>query len=265
MLKDFASRSRNYLRHLGAGRIQGNIVFLHSPKCGGTSLASAIRQHYIGLDPRGDRLIGRLDTFAAYKAATLLGQPPVEYNRDMLLYFLAQDYRYVHGHFSFHEDAFDGFKEKYAFVTMLREPVKKWLSLYFYNRYKAGDHYRISADLERFLETPDAVQYGCGYALQFAGRKPDEPCTSQTTIDRAIDNLQRFHLVGILERMPRFLADFEQRFGAKLRIGQMRRSPVSPEARGEIVTPEIAARVEELCRPNLAIYDVVRSRLDAHP
>lgn len=213
------------------------------------------------MDPQDDHKIGQLHSPAALTAATILGQDPIAYNRDILSYFLAQNYRYVYGHFAFSKAAYDVFKDKYAFVTVLRDPVKKWFSLYFYNRYKKSNHYALNDDLDMFLESELAVGYGSDYAMQFAGDDTITDFTSQEAIDRAISNLKLFDLVGVMEQFPVFVQGFQSLIGVDLKIRHLRKNPVSHEEQRRAITPEILERVQELNRPNLAIYEYVCNHL----
>lgn len=261
MLQDLATRIRWSAKQLGRPDLRTKIFFLHIPKCGGTSLISAMRQHYMTLSPRDDRFVAHLNDAAALKAATLLGRSPLAYNREISLYYLAGRYRYISGHFAFHRLAYETFGQEYAFVTMLRDPVKKWLSLYFFNRYKQGDHYSVDDDLEAFLETDLAAGYGSDYAMQFAGDDRPQDYTSAKAVERAIENLKLFHLVGLVEEMPLFVREFKEVFDVELDIPVMRTNPVSREAQQEMVTPQIMARIRELNEPNMAIYNYVREEL----
>ena len=258
------------LRRKFSPGLKQDIFFLHVPKCGGTSLVNSIAKCYKPLSLNKRHGIAHLDSHAALLAANLHGYDPLVYNREILAYYLAGNFHYVYGHFAFSEKAHDVFKTKYAFITLIREPVSKWFSLYFYNRYKNSDDYALNLDLEEFLETEQAASYGCDYVMQFAG---DDTITSYTSpaaipqfssrqsIDRAIANLEKFDLVGTLEQLDEFKREFKVIYGLDLVMKHRRKSPVSKELQKQMITPEILEKVKYLNRPNTQIYEYVVSKL----
>lgn len=260
VLKQFVSRLKWRAYQLNYGRLEDRIFFMHVPKCGGTSIHNALRNHYIGLDPAADRALFHLDPFAAHQAAIIAGQDPLAYARQLSLYFLgSQDYRYIAGHFSFSEAAYCAYQTQFAFITILREPVAKWFSLYFYNRYKKGDFFRIEADLEEFVDSPTAIGYGCDYVMQFAGdHVPTSVATDYYTtaaaIDTATNNLNKFHLVGCLEQLDTFVQEFHHRFGVQLHIPTQNRNPLTKQKQQQHISDEVMAKVQALCQPNTAVY-----------
>jgi hypothetical protein len=251
-------------------KLPQDIFFLHVPKCGGTSLVNAIARFYQPVFSRDQRNIARLDSPASLLAANMHGHDHLACNREILAYFLAGHCRYVYGHFTFSEKAHQQFRDKYAFITLLREPVSKWFSLYFYNRYKQSDHYALDMDLAEFVETERAVSYGCDYVMQFNGDDSIADYTSAAAIDhfctpeaieRACANLDKFDLVGVLENLDLFKQDFQTLYGVKLDEEHRRESPVAKGAREKMITPEILEKVKILNRPNTYVYEHVVNKL----
>ncbi len=238
------------------------IYLMRVPKCAGTSIAGAMKQLYTGSTTGLHRTVGNLNAEASTRAGEILGRNELDFNRQLLLYYLAAtEYRFVHGHFTFDETAWSEFHQTWSFVTVIREPVRKWFSLYFYNRDKNKDYHKITEPLAEFVEGKIAVGYGRDYVMQFAREHPGSDEASSGAIERAKRNLDRFHLVGVLDRLDRFAADFEKMFGRKLSFPELRRSPVSKKAQDAEVTPEIMEKVQHICRPNSEIYDYVVNEL----
>ena len=125
------------------GTITENIVFLRIPKTASTSINQALIKHYLTLDMTRDRCIARLDPIASSKAAKIAtgrdyphtttdDYPLLKMREDLLLYFMSQGHvRYVAGHFPFSDTAHRAFHDKFAFITVLRDPIKRWISSYF--------------------------------------------------------------------------------------------------------------------------------------
>ena len=112
-------------------RIKKNIFFLHQPKCGGTSINNAIRSCY-----RNSQIM-HLNNDACIRAADLLGRDLDDYRRDLLLYHLMhKKIRYLSGHFAYSKKAYDACGDQWHFVTVLRHPVERWFSHYFFNKHR---------------------------------------------------------------------------------------------------------------------------------
>ena len=146
--------------------------------------------------------------------------------------------------------------------------VRKWFSLYFFNRHKLRrdkeiDFYNVDLDLEKFVETETAASWGQDYAMIFAGDDKIANFASTEAAERAIENLKLFHLVGLLEELPLFKQNFQNRFGVELMEKKLNKSPLSSDAQKNSITPQIRARVEEINRPNQIIYNYVRDHLVA--
>lgn len=255
-----AKTALELLRSLPEGRLKDKIFFVHLPKCGGTSIARAIRNAY-GFSGRLSERSFAISPRSTHRAAELTGIPAHRYRELMLLYAMGHPrYQFVEGHVQYSPTAFAAFGD-WNLVIVFREPVSKWISEYFYNRYKESEHARTDEDLIPFLDTESASAYGNDYVRYLSSDKERSEWGSAEAIDDAIENLGNFEVIGVLEEMQRFVADFRGRFGVKLRIEVHNSSPVSRQSRDSQVTPEIRQRIEDLCRPNLAVYRHVRERL----
>lgn len=262
MLRDVYHRVRHHTRQSWNGRIDKKLFFLHIPKCGGTSLVAAIRQGFITLNPREDRYLVHLDPFAIYEASQSLGREPLEYSKELLFYYLSsKENKFVYGHFAIDDTVIDTFREKFVFMIMLRDPIKKWLSGYFFKRYKDDHYFGIEDSLETYLESPESQWQGYDYVSRLIINAPDQDFASPPAIDQAIANLKHFDLVGDLERMDVFAEEFEGLLGRKLRMKRLNKSPASKSFQESQISDELLERVKEACRPNLAVYHYASAHL----
>lgn len=254
---DQARKVTALLRRPPAGRIGERICFIHVPKCGGTSFGQALANEYGLLGRLGERMV-TIEPVASKRAAKVAGVPLTRYREELLLYHMAHPRtRYLAGHVEYSPRGHDAFGE-WRFITLLRDPVAKWFSQYFYNRYKAVDHSRVELELEPFLATEAARDYGSDFVRFFARDKEADP-SSDAAVRDAVAQLERFDVVGVLEELPSFLEAFRERFGVRLRMPHENSNPVADPHRR--VPDELRREVERLCAPNRAVYERVRATL----
>jgi hypothetical protein len=257
------------------GAIEKNIVFVHIPKCGGTSLSEAISRHYYTLDIRKDRLMIGIDVRATYHVTALFAaKDPFEddyhevlrFEERLLLYYMHQkDLRYIHGHFAFSELAYQLFGDRFQYVTMLRDPVERIISHFLYNKFKqqAFGIGTIDEDINNYMNSDRFRNQGHEYVKKFFGtfdRSVDY--TSSEAIDRAKANLRKFAVVGCLENLESFASRFEKCFGVKLQLPVKNVSPKSGSFKRTLINDEIKNRIASICKPDLEIYTYALNSLD---
>ncbi|MCF6153329.1 MAG: hypothetical protein E3K38_13805 [Candidatus Kuenenia stuttgartiensis] len=244
----------NRAKNLYAWGLKENIFFMHIPKCGGTSISHAISRKYLTPDFTRNRIVS-LDTYASSNTAKLLDLQTLKFRENLLLYFMnMKNVKYISGHFSFSEIAFREFHNKFAFVTVLREPVKRWISVYFYSRYKESTHCKIETDITTFIQSKEGKSKGHAYIRFLGGIDEEMDYTSKQALDRAKGNLDKFDIVGFLEYKENFIQQFENRFGVRLALKKENPSPVTQIFKDSVITEEIIEKIKTICKPDIEIY-----------
>jgi hypothetical protein len=237
--------------------IQEPIFFLHIPKCGGSSVTRTLEES-IGLRRWLTGKYHYLKAAPSRKAADDMGLSLMDYRNHILSYHMNDEaMMYVGGHFGFSRRLYEQHSDRWRYVTILRNPVRKWFSQYFYNRYKEDDHFSIEGGVEAFARSETGRHLGSDFVHKLTDGIPAEDCASDAAVERALHNIDKFDLVGVIEEIDAFTADFEDAFGFRLDVPHVNKSPVDKRRKKEAITDEIRARVESYCEPDLRIYNYV--------
>ena len=148
------------------------ICYIHVAKCGGTSINHAIKKHYGFLYRKlRKKYVYHLHAGAALKGSEIFNENLFSYREKLLIYFLSlRSAEFVSGHFAFSDLAMSHFKDEWNFITILRHPVDRWFSHYFYNRYKKDNHFKSNLSLEEYIDSEDGQSLGSFYHRLFQGR-----------------------------------------------------------------------------------------------
>jgi hypothetical protein len=244
---------------------KNRVVFHHVPKCGGTSVSRALHFWY----PLSYAAFPSEPTFRALEALhadrdkTWIRNKVLEFREKQLLCYLFDDIRCITGHVPFCETAYELFKERYNFITTLREPLSLIVSQFFSAATSSTDRWRFDKNIEAFLETPRAARVGTVYAHYFSGLAPDCDPQSRAAIERAKANLGRFTVVGLVDNMAGFERRLHETIGIRLRIGHLNKARVGNAQRVQVVTDDIHRKIEALSAVNIEIYDYARRHLAA--
>lgn len=169
------------------------IVFIHIPKTGGSSLIAAFRREY-GSD--------------LYHIAPNRADPRGFAN------FLAipkKQFRAIAGHVAYGVDEFIAGEVNYA--TMLREPADRAVSDYRYIRRRSGHplhQHAMSLEINDFFASRCAALTDNLQTRMIAGglnigTQPFDRPVNEDDLQRALDNLQNFSVIGLTEKFDESL------------------------------------------------------------
>jgi hypothetical protein len=253
-LREIYYRSVNQIK----GGITKKICFIHTHKCGGTSINAAIRLNYINLDMRKDRNFITINSEASTKALNTCENSPhsvYRFREKLLIYFMNQkNTKYISGHFYFSDKAYNDFKDEYVFIIMLRNPIDRWISHYFFNRYKGTEFGKIESSIIECLNNDFGKHNGSEYVQFINGITESGDYFSEGAIEKAKINLHKFDIVGCLEYQKDFKSKFLDILGVNLNIELANKNPKSKSFQESFITSEIKEKISELCQPDLEVY-----------
>lgn len=183
--------------------------------------------------------------------------------RQLLVHHTAlKECKFISGHVFYH-DSFKVLQSSgYLLISLLREPVDRWFSEYFYNRYKRSDHNKTTLDIEEYMASSVGKLSGQTYVQYFSSRSSDIDIAAQ--VQNAKTNLNNFDCLGALEQKTKFLADLKQKLGFSISLSHKRRNPAYANAETALLmkkykeSKEIQSNVKELCQDDQLIYQFVR-------
>jgi len=241
------------------------VCFVHVPKCGGESIKNALKKSYkpnletISIRARSSYMGANLED--GFELSFEGEEKLQSYREGLMRYFLAHPKSgLLMGHYRGTKETLGLFKDDWLFATMLRNPVERFFSNYFFNRHKKSDHFKLDMSLEDFVETEQAISWGNIY-VRFFSSNPKE-YNSPIGIGEAKQTLQKYDAVGLLENLHQFSSDCSKLLDKKLRIGTQNRNPLKTNEKEMAISDEVRRKVETLCKPSMAVYEFAKKLND---
>ncbi|MFC2046006.1 sulfotransferase family 2 domain-containing protein [Chloroflexota bacterium] len=228
------------------------IIFLHMPKCGGTTVHRILERQYpsdVIFTTDGARPSESTRQFAAMPQAS------------------RYDFRLIRGHMPFGVHRFA--RPPVTYCTILRDPVERMISLYHYVLREPSHHLHHDVSGSR-MAFDDFVSSNLSEALSNAmttkltvdpfARVPVTGSPNES-LERAKTVLnEHFTVVGLVERFDETLILMSKSFGWKrpyyARMNVTRNRPAGSE-----VSPNALAIIRERNTLDLALYEYVACRL----
>ena len=242
---------------LGKG-IAHPCLFLHLPKCGGTSLSEAL---YAAV-PLQQR-VGVIDALATRRAAAIAafdkddpwlchedlehGEKTFALREHQVLVHMCWDTRLIHGHVLYSDSIRRHFAERYRIVTIMRTPVERAIS----NFSMAAQAGLVSPDPEAWIESAIGRRHATVNLRYLSGRNTVTSEDEPECLAVALETLDRLALVGFLDDLPTFVRGFADLFGPLIVLHHYN------QAKGATITlsGQQRRRLEQLCASDIAIHD----------
>jgi hypothetical protein len=180
------------------------ILFLHLPKAGGTTLGEFVyNECRAGGDAQSDGLLSDGVLFLPYGFLKEESLEVPQYARDLLS---RDDLRAVIGHFWYglHEHL----GRPWTYITLLRHPVERVLSLYHFLKLEG------TMSLADFAAAPPFREADNDQTRRIAGIDPELGACTPAMLDLAKEHLRRdFAVAGVVERFDDTLELLRKRLG----------------------------------------------------
>jgi hypothetical protein len=243
-------------RKLFFKRATFQIVFPHVPKCAGNSVISSLRlaalkgKVDISFDPYDGtvcNLVGLSKSLPWWDAAEMVfAYKAITLNANILM-----------GHAPFYQRSKLHLPSKIKIVTVLRNPIDRWISNYIYDSHKPKELGGCKINIDEYLNSGAAILGGNYYSVFFASANLQNITSSD--IEQSIKFLKTFDLVGCTENIKAFYSKFSEICSMKIDPHEVNTSPkpgLAEEIRHDV---SIMGKIKKLCANDIRVYEEVMS------
>lgn len=235
-----------------------HLFFLHIPKTGGTSAIHALRKKYPF-------------NFFKINAGSSLKAAQRKYGKDyqsfdqcydlresVAAYAMEAGYKCIAGHIPYSPNLFEQSESKYMLMTILRDPVQRFISKYMYNYHKSSEHCKFEMTFPKYLDSEMGKSSGREY-LRYLSGKSIRQCdlSDSELVEISKENLVKIDVVGFLEDLETFQSTFQKKTGIKLRIPHKNRT--TDLVKEQSFDGETINRIQKICRYDIEIYNFARN------
>lgn len=236
------------------------IFFCHVPKCAGVSLSKAIYASVYPTVLKGTRFASHIDLKSSRVSAELLGIEMMTARESQLISHLDNPHMlYTNGHCIARPSVVSKYYKNWHFLTILRDPVDRYISEYVYNRFKQSEWLKNDTEIEEYLSTPTGISAGATYAKYFSGMTVEQILADkQGAIDASVANLRHFAVAGTLDDMEGWKQKFDTTFNTSIKVASQNKSPNKGASADILNNPSLMNQIRELCEVDIAIYEQVK-------
>jgi len=265
---------------------QAKFAFVHVPKSGGISIDLAMREQLakpgearfsregaiemsLATFGQGIKNLDSIAQFSDHHAQQLNG---------LLAYHLAQNWQYISGHVSTNQYIIKSFAQQYHFITVLREPVSRFISNYIYNKLTNSlpimapnnlNSDNLIAEVDHILAHRRGWQMANVMSMCITGRFAKDVADAQKIQSEFADNLAAYKVVGFLDNLDSFSKQIKQLSNKQINIGNHnttdsfldeKKQHVKSTLQNYFNEPNVKAQLEHLCRFDIENYQRAKEK-----
>jgi hypothetical protein len=232
------------------------IVFPHVPKCAGNAVISSLRSAAFKgkLDITFDPFDGAACNLLADSkslpwwspAETIFAYKAISGNSNILT-----------GHAPFYEQTRIKLPTQKQLITVLRNPVERWISNYVYDSYKPIELGGSISSIDEYINSGAAILGGNYYPVFFASANLHN--ISASDVEHSIKFLKSFDLVGCTEKISVFYKGLGEICSVQIDSLEVNTSPkpgLADEIRNDV---SIMGKIKKLCANDIRVYEEVMS------
>jgi|TARA_R110002012_G_scaffold17251_2_gene65518 hypothetical protein len=236
------------------------VFFCHIPKCAGVSLSNAIHASLYPTIFKATRLSSHIDLAGSKVCSELLKIDMSIARETQLAFNLSDKYKqFTTGHCRARPELVDKFKDNWNFITILRDPNKRFVSEFVYNKFKDSNWAKHDEEIDVYLNSAFARHSATTYARYFSKfTDADEILANENeAIESAINNLKKFSVTGTLENLNVWQHKFNDHFNTKIKIDNKNSSPNKSLSSDLYQNAEMMERIRVLSKIDEAIYQAI--------
>lgn len=246
------TKIKNYLATLP------KIAFIHIPKCGGVSVSDAILSSCYPSWLKYSKATASIQLEETSHASKLLNLDMMKMREyELALHLAKQKSLFFTGHVYSASDMVTEFSDDWKFLTILRNPVDRFISEFTYNTYKKESWMKNELSISDYLDSDIAKTSACTFARYLTGQTSEQ--ISNKSVDEvteaAIKNLSNYYLVGRLDKLDEWRNTLSEKLGKNINIDKKNASPKITTSQEISQDSMLTTKIQELCKYDIAIYE----------